>query len=111
MGENNDKVFIIGSPDLDILFRNKVSISSTKKRYGIRFRDYSILIWHPVTSEIPTLKSSTSHLLNFVKKSKENFVIIYPNNDPGSKFILNIYKKNLIIKNQVFKEYKVRKFY
>ena len=33
MGENNDKVFIMGSPDLDILFKNKVSISSTKKRY------------------------------------------------------------------------------
>lgn len=95
MGENNDKVFIIGSPDLDILFRNKVTISSTKKRYGIRFRDYSILIWHPVTSEISTLKSSTSKLLNFIKKSKQNFVIIYPNNDPGSKLILNIYRKNI----------------
>ncbi len=95
MGENNNKVFIIGSPDLDILFRNKVSLKSTKKRYGIKFKEYAILIWHPVTSEIPSLKSNTSQLINFIKKSKENFVIIYPNNDPGSKFILNVYKKNI----------------
>ena len=72
-----------------------MSIASTKKRYDIKFEHYAILIWHSVTSEISTLKSDTIQLLNFVKKSNENFIIIYPNNDPGSKIIIDIYKKNI----------------
>lgn len=102
MGENANKVYTIGSPDLDILFKSKVSISSTKKRYGIKFKNYAIVIWHPVTSEIPSLKSDTNLLIKFLKKSKENYVIIYPNNDPGSKLIIDIYKKNILNKRIKF---------
>ena len=31
-------------------------------------------------------------LLDVVKKFKNNFVLIYPNNDPGSKSIINVSK-------------------
>lgn len=101
MGENKKKVFIIGSPDIDILLKKKLDLQKTKKRYGINFKDYIILIWHPVTSELFSLKNSTNRLINFIDKINENAIIIYPNNDPGSKIIIHSYKKYL--KNKKFK--------
>lgn len=93
MGENKKKVFIIGSPDIDILLKKKLDLQKTKKRYGINFKDFAILIWHPVTSELVNLKNSTNKIMNFLDKIKENVIVIFPNNDPGSKIIISSYKK------------------
>ena len=58
------------------------------------------MIWHPVTSEISELDRNTKKLLGFLKNIKENFIIIYPNNDPGAIEIIKNYKK---LKNKKFK--------
>ena len=63
---------------------------NVKKRYSIQFKRYFILLWHPVTSKINTLREDTNKLIRFVEKLNKNFIIIYPNNDPGSKIILNL---------------------
>lgn len=101
MGEKKENVFIIGSPDMDILLKKQPNINLVKKRYGINFKKYSILIWHPVTSEIKNLKESTVKLFLNLDKLDQNFVVIYPNNDPGYKIILNIYKN--YFKNKKFR--------
>ncbi len=108
MGEKKENVFIIGSPDMDILFKKQPKINAVKKRYGINFKNYSILIWHPVTSEIKSLKESTIKLVSNLDKLDQNFVVINPNNDPGYKIILNIYKN--YFKNNKFKFLKSMRF-
>ena len=108
MGEKKENVFIIGSPDMDILFKRQPKINKVKKRYNINFKDYSILIWHPVTSEVKNLKKSTLRLLMKLDKFNQNFVVINPNNDPGYKIILNIYKN--YFKKKKFKFLKSMRF-
>ena len=94
MGEIKKHIFNIGSPDVDAIVHKRLpTIENVKKRYSIKFKNYSILLWHPVTSKINTLKEDTNKLIAFSKKLNDNFVVIYPNNDPGSKIILNCYKK------------------
>ena len=101
MGEIKKHIFNIGSPDIDAIVEKKLpTIKNIKKRYSIKFNNYSILLWHPVTSKINTLREDTNKLIRFIDRLNENFVIIYPNNDPGSKIILNCYKK---IKNTKYK--------
>ena len=101
MGEIKKHIFNIGSPDIDAIVKKKLpTLKNVKKRYSIKFSNYSILLWHPVTSKINTLREDTNKLLRFIDRLNENFVIIYPNNDPGSKIILNCYKK---IKNTKYK--------
>ena len=57
MGENKDCIFNIGSPDIDIILSKKLpTIKNVKTRYSINFRDYGILLWHPVTSKILSIK-------------------------------------------------------
>jgi UDP-N-acetylglucosamine 2-epimerase (hydrolysing) len=94
LGEVKKSIFVIGSPDIDIMISKKLpSISKVKRQYNINFREYSILIFHPVTTELEETLRQTKILLNAIKTSKKNFVVIYPNNDPGSKIIINQYKK------------------
>ncbi len=107
MGEIKDNIHHIGSPDIDIIQNQKLpEIDKVKKRYSINFKEFSILLWHSVTSELDSLKKDTLKIINYINKSEKNFIIIYPNNDPGCNIILNCYKKikkkNRIIKNMRF---------
>ena len=112
MGEKRNSVFTIGSPDMDILLSQKLpSINFVKKKYEINFKKYAILLWHPVTSKIYRLKKDTKKIINFVNKYKQNFVVIYSNNDPGAKIIIDNYKKLLIPgKNKVFRSLRFENF-
>ena len=108
MGEIKKNIFNIGSPDIDTIVRQKLpNIKSVKKRYSIKYNTYSLLIWHPVTSKIADLTEDTKKLLKFAEKLKENFIVIYPNNDPGSIKILECYNK---LKNKKFKILKSLRF-
>ena len=111
MGEIKKNIFIIGSPDIDVIVnKNLPTIFNVKKRYKISFEDYSILLWHPVTSKIDTLKKDTKRILEFIKRLNQNFLVIYPNNDPGSNLIIDCYKKNKNKKIKILKNMRFEYF-
>ena len=102
LGENKNKVFIVGSPDVDvILSKNLPSLKIVKNRYGIKFKKFSIAILHPVTTDLQNLENQLNIFFETLKLSKKNYIIIYPNNDTGSdKIIKEILK---LKKNKFFK--------
>ena len=94
MGEIEKRIFVIGSPDIDIMVKKDLPTKEgLKKYYDMQFEKYAILIFHPVTTELDDLENQTNELVSGAIDSKRNYVIIYPNNDPGSEIILNVYKK------------------
>ena len=94
MGEKNS-VFTVGTPDYDIMKSKEIpSIYEVKKRYGIKFKKFAILIYHSVTTDIKNLKKYSSILNQSLVKSNLQYLVIYPNNDPGSDIILNSIFKN-----------------
>lgn len=94
MGEFKDNIFIIGSPDVDIINSKKLPLlDEVLKRYNIKSQQYGIGILHPVTTNIENLRNETISFLEAIKKSNKNFILIYPNNDNGSDIILREYKK------------------
>ena len=94
MGEENNSIFVIGSPDIDIMTSNTLpTINTVKSRYDITFDDYSILIFHPVTTEIKNLQIQIKEVVSAVIESNQNLVVIYPNNDKGNEIILNEYDR------------------
>jgi UDP-N-acetylglucosamine 2-epimerase (hydrolysing) len=94
LGESDSNVFVIGSPDIDIMLSEDLpSLTKVKDRYDIDFNNYAICIYHPVTTELDELKKNIKEVVLAIEESKENFVIIYPNNDEGSNIILNEYDK------------------
>ena len=105
MGEKKKNIFSIGSPDVDlILKKNLPNISKVKRRYNILFRNYAIFIFHPVTTELKKIKYQIQTFLNLIVKSKFNYIILLPNNDLGSKIIL---EKIFLLKKRKFSNIKI----
>jgi len=99
LGENAESIFIIGSPDLEILSSNKLSLKEAKEYYEIDFSHYAIAMFHPVTTELNTIKEQSENFVDALKKSGKNYIVIYPNNDLGFEFILESYKSLEGLKN------------
>lgn len=109
LGEREDNIFIFGSPDIDIMASNTLpSIETVKKYYDIEFNEYSIFMYHPVTTELDQLEDNIKNVLNALIKSGEKYVVIYPNNDEGNGIILEAYNK--LITNDNFKIFPSMKF-
>lgn len=88
MGEDPSHIYVIGSPDLDIMRSPSLpSLEVSKKYYEIPFEHYAISLFHPVTTEYSEMERYTEYYFEALKQSKKNYIIIYPNNDLGSHFI------------------------
>lgn len=94
MGENPDAVFIIGSPDIDIMLSNDLpTIEQTRERYKVDYESYGIVIYHPVTTEVKALRNNIAEVVKALLNSNKNFIVIEPNNDTGSEIILEAYEE------------------
>ncbi len=100
MGEDKKNIFQIGSPDLDIMNSKMLpKIEKVKKRYDISFKNYGLIIFHPVTTDIKNLDYQVGILIKAVRKTNKQYIVIYPNNDLGANIILNNFKKHFNNKN------------
>lgn len=89
LGEAPDSVNVIGSPELDIHGRpSGVTLDQVRERYDIPTVEYGICVFHPVTSEAAMMGEQAQSLFRTLAASKKYFVVILPNNDPGSADIL-----------------------
>jgi UDP-N-acetylglucosamine 2-epimerase (hydrolysing) len=92
MGEIEKSIFTIGSPDVDIMFsKNLPDLNEVKRYYQIDFESYAVAMYHPVTTEVDTIKDKAEHFVNALLESERNYVVIYPNNDLGSREIIKAY--------------------
>ena len=91
LGEPEGSVHAIGSPELDFHAQaSGVSLAEVRAHYGIPFDDYGIAVFHPVTSEAASMGAQAEALFGALDRSGRNFVVIAPNNDPGSEAIFAV---------------------
>ncbi len=89
MGELPQSVFVVGSPDIDVMLGDTLpDLDEVRRKYEIPFRDYLILMYHPVTTELDRLSRHIEEVAAAVEASGRSWVAIYPNNDAGSEVIL-----------------------
>ena len=94
MGEMQSSIYTIGSPDIDIMFSNDLpSLETAKEYYQIPFADYAVVMFHPVTTEFNEMERYADDFVNALLEDHHNYVVIYPNNDLGSQYIINTYQK------------------
>ena len=94
LGEDGRRIFVIGSPDIDVMLSEDLpSLDDAKNRYDISYDKYAILMYHPVTTEFNQLHDNISSLVTALITSGKNYIVIYPNNDYGSEIILNEYRR------------------
>lgn len=94
MGESFDTIFVIGSPDIDIMISDKLpTLNAVKKRYAIPFSEYGIFIYHPITTELVLLEKQIDIIVGALLLMDLNFIIIHPNNDMGTDIIYERIKR------------------
>jgi len=90
MGEIDSSVYVIGSPDMDVMLSEKLpSQAEVIAHYDIPFDNYAISLFHPVTTEMDHLQQNARNYFAALDRSGVNYVAIYPNNDKGSEFIMH----------------------
>lgn len=94
MGELENSIYVIGSPDMDVMFsQNLPELSEVKSYYQIPFEHYALAMFHPVTTEIDEMAVHAEQFVSALIASQRNYVVIYPNNDLGSSHILKAYRQ------------------
>jgi UDP-N-acetylglucosamine 2-epimerase (hydrolysing) len=109
LGEAERSIFVIGSPDVDVMKSSSLpSIDTVRNYYEFPFKKYGILLFHPVTSETKDLQAHIKCVVDEVIESGLNYIVIYPNNDTGTDIIFNEYKR--LEENINFKFYPSMRF-
>jgi UDP-N-acetylglucosamine 2-epimerase (hydrolysing) len=94
MGEIKESIFTIGSPDIDVMFSDILpDLAVAKKYYQIDFELFAIVMFHPVTTEILAMEEYATHFVNALLADTHNYIVVFPNNDLGSKTILKAYER------------------
>jgi UDP-N-acetylglucosamine 2-epimerase (hydrolysing) len=94
LGELPSSIFILGSPDLDLMNPKTLpELNNVKKYYNIGFKDFAIAMFHPVTTEFRNTQRNARKFVDALLDSNENYIVIFPNNDLGSSEILGEYKR------------------
>ena len=93
LGETQESIYVIGSPDIDVMLSDRLpDLASVKSHYEIKFDEFGIAILHPVTSEADRTARDASDFVDALRASGLNYVVVYPNNDSGSDAILAAYR-------------------
>jgi UDP-N-acetylglucosamine 2-epimerase (hydrolysing) len=94
MGEMQSSVYTIGSPDVDIMFSDDLpDLQTAKAYYEIPFERYAVAMFHPVTTEADDMAQYADAFVDALAQDNHNYVIIFPNNDLGSRFIIAAYAR------------------
>lgn len=94
MGELDNSIFTIGSPDVDIMFSNSLpDIATAKQYYQIDFDKYAVAMFHPVTTEAKYMQQYADDFVAALLEDHHNYVVVFPNNDLGSLAILKAYER------------------
>lgn len=101
LGEEEERIHVIGSPDIDIMMGNNLpSLQEVKEYYGILFDKFCIATLHPVTTNLFSLKQNVNIFVEALLRSNKNGIVIYPNNDLGHEVILSEYAR--LVKSERF---------
>jgi UDP-N-acetylglucosamine 2-epimerase (hydrolysing) len=93
MGEIDGSIFVIGSPDVDIMFSDNLpNLQTAKTYYEIPFEKYAVVLFHPVTTEVKYMQTHADNFVTALLQEHHNYVVVFPNNDLGSQAILNAYE-------------------
>jgi UDP-N-acetylglucosamine 2-epimerase (hydrolysing) len=109
MGEIKSSIYTIGSPDIDIMFSDDLpSLNKVKDYYQITFNAFAIVMFHPVTTEVNEMEHYANHFVSALLEDNHNYIVIYPNNDLGSQYIIEQY--NLLKANARFRVFPSLRF-
>ena len=93
LGERPETIHTIGSPDIDLMMSSSLpELAEVKRYYDLPFRDYGVIIFHPVTTDLDDTECAAIAIAEAVLESGRDHVVIFPNNDEGCELIFRAWK-------------------
>jgi GDP/UDP-N,N'-diacetylbacillosamine 2-epimerase (hydrolysing) len=93
LGEDAWRIHLVGSPGVDGIL---VAASSVKRRDR-----YALLVLHPTDTDVAGEARRAAMVLGAVRKiGFDQTIIVYPNNDPGSKGIIGCWESSADFKRE-----------
>ena len=94
LGEHPESIFVIGSPDIDLMLSPGLpAIQEVNNYYGIPFKQYGIVLFHPVTTDLEGTAFAAGALVSALLSSTYDYVVPSPNNDEGCELIFSAYEQ------------------
>lgn len=94
LGEDIDDIFVIGSPDIDVMDSPDLpTLQEALDHYNLKWKEFGILIFHPVTTELESIEQDTQEIMEALLASGDNIIVIESNNDVGSETIRKVYER------------------
>lgn len=100
MGEKPETVFNTGCPTVDMLNALEIedltlkNLQSKNPVYAeLKEKDYFVVLFHPVTTEIDHCDESMETVLAAVESFGKHIVLIYPNRDAGADSMVDVIMK------------------
>lgn len=88
LGEEAERVFVVGSPEVDVLMSPRLpEWHEVRRHYDIPFSEFGIVLLHPVTTEPERNGPNARSVVEAVLADGGNWVVIDPNNDEGCRDI------------------------
>jgi UDP-hydrolysing UDP-N-acetyl-D-glucosamine 2-epimerase len=92
LGEDRFRVHAVGSPGIDGIERAAASIGGTFPK--LDKKRFALVVLHPTDASEKIEFQRAEMLFSAVKKSGiEQVVVVYPNNDPGSRGIIRCWRR------------------
>ena len=92
LGERPETIHVIGSPDIDLMMAPHLpAFDEVRRYYDIRFAEYGVAIFHPVTTDLEDTTLSAKAIVDAMIEGGREYVVIYPNNDEGCERIFAEY--------------------
>jgi len=101
MGEDPKNVFMVGTPGIE---HSGLAPKKVLKRFGLINKPIILVVQHSVTTEANKAGFQMKETMRAVSELKEQTIVVYPNNDPGSKSVVKEIEK--YGKNKNIKSYK-----
>jgi len=95
MGEEKYRIKIVGSPGLDYIKKYSSNLRSKliKNFLSKKEKKFVLVCFHSETNNLKGLKKQLKILGETINNIRHKIIITYPNSDPGSKDIINYFKK------------------
>lgn len=89
MGEDPANVYLTGAPGIDeLLHEPRLDAAGVEREYGVKRKDYVLLVQHPVSTEPQQARRQFFETLCALEKLQRPIIAVYPNNDPGADGIV-----------------------
>lgn len=91
LGEDAWRIHTIGAPGIDQITRLAASPKHVRKTYRVQPGQFGLVVHHPVDADDSIEADRARQLLAAMRVGNRKYVIVYPNNDPGSSGIASVW--------------------